>query len=520
MTLVGEIPLRPSTAAFVVFVAVVGSFYIYQAAAKAVRRRNIQAQFGCRPVRRFPQKPLLGLDTAWASLQASKHHRLLETIRTRFRHLGSRTFSLAVLGRTRVYTVEPENLKAIMATSFQEWALPGMRKAAFAPVIGDGIFTLDDAGWKHSREMLKPNFARHQVGNLDMLESHTSKLVQAAEQAMATSGSVDLGALFFRLTTDSATELLFGQATHFLENPKDEFAEAFDSSLDFVGLVSRIGSLAYLFKPNKVTADGKFLHDFVDRYVDQALAGQQQAPAEKSEADDHARYTFVNELARQTSDRVRIRSELLNILLAGRDTTASLLTNLWWVLARRPDVFDRLRKEVTALAGEEVTLESLRSLKYLQAVLKECLRLYPVVPLNSREARHATTLPKGGGDDGSSPALIPAGTTVVWSLYAMHRDPELFGPDADVFNPDRWLDDHDTGARGLRPGWEYLPFNGGPRICLGQQFALNEAGYATLRLCQAFAAVEARDERPWTEMLTVTCVNLHGARVALTPEKT
>ena len=158
---------------------------------------------------------------------------------------------------------------------------------------------------------------------------------------------------------------------------------------------------------------------------------------------------------------MRIRSELLNILLAGRDTTASLLTNLWWVLARRPDVFDCLQTEVNALAtDDQVTIESLKSLKYLRAVLNECLRLYPVVPLNSCEARQTTTLPKGGGTDVTSPVLVSADSTVVWSLYAMHRDPDLFGSDAEEFKPDRWLDDPDSGVKGLRPGWEYLPFNG------------------------------------------------------------
>lgn len=505
----------PSTYVFLAFVLALSIVYVYQTARTNLSNRKVQSAHGCKSPRSFRQKPLLGLDTAWQSLQAARSHRLLETSRARFRQVGTRTFSMKVLGRSIVYTAEPENLKTIMATSFNDWALPRQRKEAFAPVIGHGIFTLDDAAWKHSREMLKPNFAKTQTSNLDMLGEHVDRLILAADQEMQARGTVDLGHLFFRLTTDSATELLFGEGTHFLENPRERFAEAFDGSLDFVGLVSRVGSLAYPFKPSRVKEYDRYLYEFSDYYVDKAIAARQNSQQKTGEAEPE-RYTFVNELARQTNDRTRIRSELLNILLAGRDTTASLLTNVWWVLARRPDVFERLQTETRTLENGEVTLESLKSLKYLRAVLNECLRLYPVVPLNSREARTATTLPRGGGEDEASPIFIPAGRTVVWSLYAMHRDADYYGTDAEDFNPDRWLDDPDTGDKGLRPGWEYLPFNGGPRICLGQQFALNEAAYTTLRLCQEFAAVEARDLRPWTEMLTVTCVNKHGARVSLT----
>lgn len=102
----------------------------------------------------------------------------------------------------------------------------------------------------------------------------------------------------------------------------------------------------------------------------------------------------------------------------------------------------------------------------------------------------------------------------------MHRRKDFYGEDADEFRPERWLDDPQTGKKGLRPGWEYLPFNGGSRICLGQQFALTEASYTTLRLLQAFSGIESRDPTPeWQELLTLTSVSLNGAKVALTPRE-
>jgi len=221
------------------------------------------------------------------------------------------------------------------------------------------------------------------------------------------------------------------------------------------------------------------------------------------------------ELVRQTTDPIAIRSELLNILLAGRDTTASLLTNVWHILSRRPDIWKRLQAEVATLDNDIPSFEGLKNLKYLKALLNESLRLHPVVPGNSREAYEDTVLPLGGGPDGCAPLFIKKGSTVGWNVYVMHRRKDFYGEDAEEFKPERWLDDPATGKKGLRPGWEYLPFNGGARICLGQQFALTEASYTTVRMCQAFSAIESRDSNPWAEGLTLTCVNFHGAKVAL-----
>ena len=194
------------------------------------------------------------------------------------------------------------------------------------------------------------------------------------------------------------------------------------------------------------------------KQVEKGLAKRGELLSEKSNAEKPAgRYVFIDELVRQTTDRIRIRSELLNILLAGRDTTASLLTNVWWLLSTRPDIWQRLQTEVAGLNGELPTFEQLKEMKYLKALLNESLRLHPVVPMNSREAVEDTTLPVGGGPDGAAPIFVKAGAVVGWSVYAMHRRKDYYDEDAEEFKPERWLDDPATGKRGLRPGWEYLP---------------------------------------------------------------
>lgn len=97
------------------------------------------------------------------------------------------------------------------------------------------------------------------------------------------------------------------------------------------------------------------------------------------------------------------------------------------------------------------------------------LRLQPPVPVNFRVSTTDTSLPIGGGADGRSPVYIKKGTIVSYNVFAMHRRTDLWGADAKIFRPERWEEN-------AKHGWEYLPFNGGPRICLGRKFLLIEHG--------------------------------------------
>lgn len=124
-----------------------------------------------------------------------------------------------------------------------------------------------------------------------------------------------------------------------------------------------------------------------------------------------------------------------------------------------------------------------------------------------RVANKNTVLPTGGGSCGTLPIFVPKGQEVLYSSYSMHRLPKVFGEDASEYRPERWA--------GLKPGWAYVPFNGGPRICIGQQFALTEAGYTTVRILQEVESLESRDPEPFRESLTLTLASENGTRVAL-----
>lgn len=239
--------------------------------------------------------------------------------------------------------------------------------------------------------------------------------------------------------------------------------------------------------------------------------------ARKSESEKHStsRYVFLHELVSQTSDRIKIRSELLNILLAGRDTTASLLSYLFHHLVRNQDEWTRLRTAILNEFGtyenpKNISFASLKSCTYLTYCINETLRLNTVVPGNARMALKDTTLPRGGGPNGDKPVFVRKGQGVEYIIHVMHRRKDLWGEDADEWKPSRW--------EGKRPGWEFLPFNGGPRICIGQQFALVEAGYVTVRLLQKFSAIEAAGDeltRQVTANVTLTACPGKGPIVRL-----
>ena len=407
--------------------------------------------------------------------------------------------------------------------------------ASFTPLLGEGIFNNDGEKWANSRHLIRPNFAREQVANLEDFERHFKLLLRHIPKDGET---FDMQPLFFKFTIDSATKFLFNHSTNSLRmmdeeeeknDPDAKFARAFNFAQ--TDILDRM-RWAFLdpFRPKSKAKEAiRICHAYVDDIVEEAIQWRRErdaAAAAGNKVEDDGRYVFIHELVKQTDDKERVRSELINVLLAGRDTTASLMSNLLFEIAKRPHIWAKIREEVAILGGKEPTYEDLKSFKYIRWCLNECkylhatlptypqtkshlaLRLNPVVPMNLRLAIRDTILPLGGGPDSKSPLFIPKGWSVGYSPYTLHRRPDYYGPDAEEFLPERW--------ETLRVGWEYLPFNGGPRICLGQQYALTEAGYVMCRLAQTFARVESRDETgEWVEGLTITCCSGNGVKVGV-----
>lgn len=278
------------------------------------------------------------------------------------------------------------------------------------------------------------------------------------------SGLVDLQPLFFRLTLDITTKFLFSESVHSLKAPKfaneQRFSEAFNTAQAVVAKRFRLQDTYWMIGGSDFRRACCDVHRFADQLIDRNISGGY----EKSKV-------FLDEVAGSTTDRVALRGQIIGLLVAGRDTTACLLTWTFFLLVRHPQVLEKLKEEIKKKCPDPATLTrtGLREMGYLQNVLKETLRLYPSAPINERKANKTTFLPTGGGPYRTAPVMIPKGATVAYSIYAMHRRPDLYGMDAELFRPERWDGDMPMLHDKTKAAWGYLPFNGGPRTCLGRK---------------------------------------------------
>ena len=208
---------------------------------------------------------------------------------------------------------------------------------------------------------------------------------------------------------------------------------------------------------------------FVETYITQALAMTPSELEQKSSKSD----TFVHALARFTRSRKVIRDQIMAILLAGRDTTASTLSWAFLELARNPRVVENLRAEISSQlgsTGRAPTYQDIKVMKYLTHIINETLRLYPVVPYNVRNSLVDTTLPRGAGATGLDPVGVKANTAIGYSTLMMQRRRDLYPPISETFpyDPADWVPER--WATWTPKSWQFIPFNGGPRICIGQNF--------------------------------------------------
>lgn len=226
--------------------------------------------------------------------------------------------------------------------------------------------------------LVRPNFNKSQVANLNIFEKHAQILFSKIPRNGTT---FDLQSLFFKLTLDTATDFLFGQSVHSLTSIEGSEQQSFGSSFDLgqMKLEKRfsMGKLSSFMRDSEFDEACKTVHSFVDKIVQDALSKIDAKEEKAIEGGGAGRYVFLTEMVKATKDPKQLRDELLNILLAGRDTTASLLSNTFHVLARRPDIWEKLQAEVDELGGEKPDYDTMKGMKYMKYVLNECKFPFP-----------------------------------------------------------------------------------------------------------------------------------------------
>lgn len=350
---------------------------------KIIRHRNIIQLNGCQPPNRYLHKePLMGMDLSLNTYRTLESGTYLEGYRGHFKTYGN-TFEAIVFGKKAIFTAEPINIKAILSDKFEDYNYDATRKRAWASVLGHSIFTADGTAWSECRRLLRPSFAKGLVGDLARLEPHVDNLLHAIHRQAQVATVVDLQPLFYRLTFDTTTDLLFADSELSLLSPSadaDEslshLVDAFNRMIHVMGDRHVLGELAVLITNSQHEKDHADVLRLVDRYVQRALrhrhsySGRQGGRRKENET---RRNVFL-EVAAEIDDAEKLRANLLSILFAGRDTTAILLGNLWFVLARNPCIFSRLQNEINQLEGRPPTLQQLKGLAYLRYCVNECKR--------------------------------------------------------------------------------------------------------------------------------------------------
>lgn len=288
----------------------------------------------------------------------------------------SKTIGVDLIRQRWIFTADPENIKAVLATQFQDFGKGEPFHQDTKPFLGDSIFSTDGQQWQKSRQLIRPQFVKTRVADLETFEKHLQRLMA---KISGHGEEIDIAALFYRFTLDSATDYLLGESVDSLNNPQAEFATAFAEVQRVQDNIVRAGGLKFLVSKKTYWAGLNVINNFVEPFIERVLR------LNVSDLKEKTNQSFLDALAATgTRDRNAIRDQVIAVLLAGRDTTAGALSFTFKELSAQPEIVRKLRREILEKVGPShpPTYEDLKNMPYLQHVMNETLRLYPSVPFN------------------------------------------------------------------------------------------------------------------------------------------
>lgn len=371
-------------------------------------------------------------------------------------------------GQTFVQVTDPTEATRVLR-ELRDVVIKDLATRLLSEVVGDGLLTNEGAPWRRQRLLVAPSFRPAAIA------TYAERLHRCAARAAAawpTGDATDVHPPSARLTLDMLTETVFGG----------------DVPVDAARVEACLGRVMHTF--HRITATWEALlppslqrramrrlrreKADLDAIVTDIVARRR---ARGTGGDDLlSRLVEARDDAGRGMDDDQLADEVLTLLLAGHETTALAIGYALWALAHDPDLQARARAEVRALP-EPPGADAVRRLPLVRAIVLESLRLYPPAWIIGRELTAPATV--------AGRPCAP-GTQIILPIWAIHRDPRWF-PEPERFRPDRWLD----GSADRAPAGAFLPFGDGPRVCVGQHFAMLEAVIALAALLDARAFAPA-----------------------------
>lgn len=391
------------------------------------------------------------------------------------------------------------------------------------PIMGKGLIPADLDTWKQRRRVIAPGFHSLYLETMakmfaDCSERMTSKFDKLLEVEASRGDKkieLDLEAEFSNLALDiiglGVFNYDFGSVTK--ESPviKAVYGTLFEAEHRSTFYIPywKIPLAKWLVpRQRKFQSDLKVINDCLDGLIKNAKETREEADVEKLQQRDYSNIKdasllrFLVDMRGVDADDRQLRDDLMTMLIAGHETTAAVLTWSIYLLAQHPSKMKKAQAEIDSVLGQgRVTFEAIKKLEYVRLIAVESLRLYPQPPLLIRRSLKSDTLPGGynGVKDGYP---IPPGTDLFISVYNLHRSP-YFWDNPNEFEPERFQVQKSSqvdGWAGFDPSrspgalypneiisdFAFLPFGGGPRKCVGDQFALMESTVALAMLLQKF----------------------------------
>lgn len=382
-------------------------------------------------------------------------------------------------GQETYLVSHPDAIEHVLVKNRKNY-VKGALSRRLHPLLGEGLLISSGARWTQQRKLMAPAFHHRRIATYAQAMSRIS--TQHAHKMQAGTRSVDQDMM--ALTLDIAVETLFGTTG---EDTARSVSGALAALGDYFAEVFSEPFPTPLWVPTQKNRRFNQARAMLNKKIEEIIDERQREPG----GDD-----LLSMLLEATDEQGRGMSksqlfdEVITLFLAGHETTALTLTYALHLLGQHPQVRTKLETEAREVLGDrQAQLEDLAALPYTLQVVKEAMRLYPPAPVMGRSALE---------EDKISGYSIPKGGLVAMSQWVVHRDPRWYDA-PQQFLPERWTPEFEASL----PRFAYFPFGGGPRICIGQAFAMMEAQIALATLAQHFR-FEATGHQPLELQLAVT----------------